>query len=221
MTQWNIRRRLRRLLGFQDELEEAFVQIYQTNGFGGDESVSGPGSALKQTELLRAQLPAVLRDLGIRSLLDAPCGDFFWMKNVSLPLDTYFGGDVVPALIFKNQQLFGDDKRHFQVLDITCDLLPQVDAILCRDCLVHLPNADIHLALANFRRSGARWLLTTTFTGRQANADIRVGQWRPINLEVAPFRLPPPVRLIEEGCTEVTPDGETYRDKMLGVWPLL
>lgn len=213
-------RRIRRFFGLQGRLERAFNTIYDTNGFNGKESVSGPGSDLKQTESLRETLPALFRELKIRTLLDAPCGDYYWMKEASLDLDAYIGGDIVPALVEKNNKLFGNEKRSFRAVDITCDTLPKVDAIFCRDCLVHLPLFDIQAALENFKKSGATWLLTTTFTARKTNPDITAGQWRPINLQVPPFNWPAPERVIDEKCTEITADGGTYEDKVIGVWRL-
>jgi hypothetical protein len=213
-------RKIRRFFGLQGRLERTFGDIYENNGFNGKESVSGPGSDLKQTESLRTALPALFKELNIKTLLDAPCGDFFWMKDASLDLDMYYGGDIVPALINKNQKLYGTEKRLFKPIDITSDTLPKVDAIFCRDCLVHLPLYDIQAALDNFKNSGATWLLTTTFTKRKENPDIQAGQWRPINLEAPPFNWPAPQKLINEKCTEITADGGTYEDKNIGVWKL-
>ena len=39
----------------------------------------------------------------------------------------------------------------YHLADITADALPQCDAILCRDCLVHLSFANIERAVANSR----------------------------------------------------------------------
>ena len=64
--------------------------------------------------------------------------------------------------------------------------------ILCRDCLVHLPFRHVRRAVRNFKRSGARWLLTTTFCNRQTNDDAAPGAWRPLNLCRDPFRFPEP-----------------------------
>ena len=47
-------------------------------------------------------------------------------------------------------------------------------------------------AFANLRRSGATWLLTTTFLEHHENADIEYGDWRMLNLTCAPFNLPAP-----------------------------
>ena len=68
-------------------------------------------------------------------------------------------------------------------------------------------------ALANLKRSGSTYLLTTTFVARGSNDDIRVGRWRPLNLERAPFNLPAPLRSIDEECPE-----PANRDKRLALW---
>jgi hypothetical protein len=78
---------------------------------------------------------------------------------------------------------------------------------------VHFPLRGIALALANIKRSGSTYLLTTTFVERASNDDIRVGRWRPLNLERAPFGLPPPLQLVDEECPE-----PANRDKRLGLW---
>jgi hypothetical protein len=61
--------------------ERLFTNIYRSNHWGGADSVSGGGSDLEQTSALRAALPGVLQRLGVRTLLDAPCGDFHWMGS--------------------------------------------------------------------------------------------------------------------------------------------
>ena len=93
--------------------------------------------------------------------------------------------------------------------------MPRADAILCRDCLVHLSFANIAAALANFRRSGSEWLITTTFPELKANVDCEDGDWRALNFALAPFNWPAPVDLLVEGCTEG--DGG-WADKSLAAW---
>ena len=98
------------------------------------------------------------------------------------------------------------------------DPLPRCDGVLCRDCLVHFSFANIARAVENFRRSGARYLITTTFPDWQVNRDCEDGDWRALNFERAPFSWGAPVELINENCTEA---GGGWRDKSLGVWRLL
>lgn len=137
------------------------------------------------------------------------------MQNVDLSGIDYTGADIVSALIEKNKEQYGRDSVRFQKLDLITDPLPSMDLVLCRDCLVHLSYEDIFRALRNVCDSQSKYILTTTFTGRTDNHDIETGQWRTLNLELAPFHLPKPLKIIVEGCTER--DG-AYADKSLGLW---
>ncbi len=197
--------------------ETIFSAIHKANRWRSKSSRSGPGSDLTQTAVIRDVLPILLAELGCKSVLDAPCGDLFWMSRVALPIEHYIGVDVVASLIEENQTRYGDHVRSFLKRDILNDPLPKTDLILCRDCLVHFPNVDVWQALRNLRASGAEYLLTTTFPKRDRNVDIVMGHWRPINLEAAPFCLPSPLRMINERCTQRR--GQ-YADKSLGLWRL-
>ncbi len=196
-------------------LKERFAHIYQTNLWGSDESISGSGSVLEQTRAIRAQLPVLLKELKVTSMLDLPCGDLGWMREVDLSGIEYWGGDIVPELVARHQEEFRGTGRRFAVLDLTRDALPPVDLVFCRDCLVHLSTKHLWEAVANLKRSDARWLLTTTFPEHTENRDIDDGDWRLLNLERAPFHFPAPTALLNEGCTEH--DG-AFADKSLGLW---
>lgn len=195
---------------------DRFERHYVTNYWNSDESQSGRGSSLSQTAAIRDELPRLCQRLGVASLLDVPCGDVHWISQIDLPGVCYRGLDIVPALIAGNRARFAGSGRDFQVLDVVARVPPQADLILCRDLLVHLPLRDALMALRNFRRSGSTWLLTTTFIAREINTEL-AGDWRPLNLLLPPFSLPPPAALITEFCTEE--DG-CYSDKSLGLWRL-
>jgi len=194
---------------------EAFDYIYRNRHWAGKESVSGEGASQDQTAQLRAVLPRRLRELETHTLLDLPCGDFSWMREVTLPVAQYVGADLLPALIAEHQARYADDRRCFLVLDLTVDALPPADVLLCRDCLVHLSFADVARALANIKRGGIDYLLTTTFPSCDQNEDVVTGDWRLLNLERPPFNFPPPLRLMNEGCTE---SRGAFGDKSLGLW---
>jgi hypothetical protein len=137
------------------------------------------------------------------------------MRTLDLPVARYIGADLVPEIIEPLAAEFGVERREFRVLDLTRDPLPQADQLFCRDCLVHLSFADIRLAQVNALRSGIPYILTTTFPGAEPNEDIVSGDWRVLDLERAPFHLPAPLRILNEGCTEV--EG-LFADKSLGLW---
>jgi hypothetical protein len=197
-------------------MAEVFRKIYVENVWGSEVSHSGTGSDLEQTAVIRETLLVLIRELGVRTMLDVPCGDFHWMQRVDLDVD-YIGADVVVDLIEANQANFGSDRRRFQVVNIADDDLPRVDLVFCRDLLVHFSFADALRAIANLKRSGSTWLLTTTFTDRSDHCDIATGQWRAINLQIPPFNFPAPLRMINENCTEF---GTDWADKSLGLWRL-
>ena len=199
---------------------DRFQQIFEENTWGNAESVSGEGSNLERTKAVRAALPPLLRRLGVRSLLDAPCGDFYWMKEVDLGGVEYIGVDIVRDIIERDREWYAGPGRRFVLGDLVSDVLPNADLILCRDCLVHLPYAETRKTIANFRKSGATWLLTTTFTGPRENRDIEIGDWRPINLERPPYRFPAPVEVLNEESDEVDEELGAFPDKSLGLWRL-
>jgi SAM-dependent methyltransferase len=192
-------------------MKAIFSDIYRNNWWADPESVSGRGSTLARTEAVRRELPALLRSVGVRSLLDAPCGDFNWMRYVDLAGIEYTGADVVPELIARNRRMESGAGKKFAVLNITRDRLPQVDAILCRDCFIHFSYKDIDAAIANFKRSDSTFLLATTHIDVSENTDIETGGWRSVNLQLPPFNFPQPERLIME---------DIELGKGLGLWKL-
>lgn len=200
----------------QRSTEEIFTSIFQRHAWGGTDSVSGPGSDASQTARLVANLRTLIDEHEIRSLLDIPCGDFQWMQRVNLHGLSYVGADIVRDLIVQNQR-YAANGITFRHIDLLAYPLPKVDLILCRDCLVHFSFDDIFTALENLCASGSRFLLTTTFPSRPINVPIATGKWRTLNLEQAPFRFPPPIAVLEEGCTE---GGGEYADKSLALWRL-
>jgi SAM-dependent methyltransferase len=199
-------------------LEQRFRRIHETNMWGAAASTSGLGSEIEATAAIRAELPRLVEKLGVTSLLDAPCGDAGWINAANLGV-RIVGVDIVPSLIASLQArgAAGTIKGDYHLADITGDSLPRCDAVLCRDCLVHLSFANIERAVANFRRSGATWLIATTFLEWQVNLDCEDGDWRALNFERPPFNWGTPRELLNENCME---GGGAWRDKSLGVWPL-
>lgn len=197
--------------------QKVFTDIYSANHWNDDQSVSGSGSNVEQTETIRREIPRLLKEVDCKTLLDSPCGDFYWMNLTDLGEVDYTGADIVPDLVERNNSTYSSPKKRFIVADISQSDLPKVDVILCRDCLVHLSYQEILAAVRNFKRSGSIYLLTTHFTDRTENKDIMTGDWRPLNLSLKPFLFPEPVALINEACTEL--NGQ-YADKCLALWRL-
>ena len=200
------------------DLAARFERISKTNLWGAATSSSGLSSEEPATAAIRGALPPLLQRLGIRTLLDAPCGDAGWIGRCELGVN-YVGVDIVPSLIAANNRRVnqGELAGRFVVADVTADDLPRADLILCRDCMVHLSFQNIASAVGRFRASGARFLLVTTFPDWHDNHDCEDGDWRALNLTRAPFNWPAPLELVNERCDE---GGGGWQDKSLGLWRL-
>ncbi len=201
-------------LNFLANCSDAFTKIYETPHYwSSKESVSGNGSELKETVVIRKKLPEIVKNYSIKTLLDAPCGDFNWMKEIDLPCEKYIGVDVVRALIDRNKALYGNDHRSFICLDMGEEALPSADLLLCRDCLVHHTFASAWKILLNIKRSGVKYLLVTTYPALQRNKDLQtIGfDWRSLNMQREPFNFPEPLLLIDE---------QEKLGKHLGLWRL-
>lgn len=183
------------------DAKEIFSYVYKKNIWGDDESVSGSGSNKEQTREIVKKLPVLFRKYKIKSILDIPCGDFYWMRDVDLNGISYIGGDVVDELIAETKAKYETDGISFEVLDVIKDDLPKSDIVFVRDCFVHFSFEQIKEAIENIKRSGSKYLLTTSFVDHKENKDIIMGEWRRLNLETKPFNLKAIYR-INEKCTQ-------------------
>lgn len=185
--------------------EEIFSRAYSTRIWGSSESHSGTGSELAATITIRKELPRLLEKYQIKTMLDAPCGDWNWMRHVDLPVEKYLGVDVVASVVDVNNERYGNDQCSFSHCDITVDDVPTVSFVLCRDCLVHLSNQDIFSVLKNFKRNGIEYLFTNNYPEVTKNVNQFSGlPWRKINLLLPPFNFPEPLETINDG-DEIVP----------------
>jgi hypothetical protein len=195
-------------------IKDVFFNIFKKNHWGGADSVSGPGSDLTQTKILIEKLPILFKEYKIKSVLDIPCGDFYWMSNVDLSDIVYTGADIVDDIIYQCKSKY--PLYDFKIMDLVNSELPNADLIFCRDCLAHLPYEMIKKAIINIKKSKSKYLLTTSFTNHD-NIDTHLGGWRPLNLVKEPFNFPDPILIINEGCTE---NNNEYLDKSMYLWKI-
>ena len=189
-----------------------FDAIYHGNMWKNPESASGFGSTLLATRQAREGLECLIAAHGIRSILDAPCGDFNWMRELRFDGE-YIGGEIVPGLIEANQARYGSDKRRFLHFDLVADDLPRADLVLCRECLNHLSLEEAAAALRNLAQAARKLLIVTHYPQHGSNADQQASfRYRHLNLTRAPFGLRLPDTVIDES--------ESEPGKVLAVWDL-
>ena len=199
---------------------EYFNEVYNQNLFSGSESLSGPGSTISETEEVRRIISHVLNKFECTSLLDLPCGDFTWMREMTLDGVKYTGADVSSVVVSKLQNEFSGDSKRFMQIDICDEVPPKHDLVFTRDLLVHQSYHEAKATIDNLIESGSKYLLTTTFPLHHENTNIKKTQdsfWYPINLMDKPFRLPTPIEMYNEKCSEMN---GLYSDKSLALYNL-
>ncbi len=192
-----------------------FSDIYRRNAWNGVESRSGPGSGAAATRRLASAIAELVDELGCRTVLDAACGDGYWMPN----LPGYTGIDVAPEAIDIARRRHPE--RRYLVGNVALMRLPSADLVIVRDALQHLSLRDGMAALAAIVDTRPRWLLASTYVGAE-NEDIATGECYSPNLEAHPFSLGRPMRLIFDGYHYHDHDTDEVRDprKHLGLWAI-
>jgi SAM-dependent methyltransferase len=186
-------------------------------------SRSGSGSTLEATAALRAALPGLLARHGVKRFLDAPCGDWFWMRHVDLGDVHYTGGDIAREVLDGVIAEHAGEGREFIHLDITADPLPQADMMMCRDCLFHLKWWLRWRFFENFVASGIPWLLTSMHHTRVNRRLKKNGGFAPFNPCAAPFNFADPLETISEsGEINLDPafldTARGRRQRSMGLW---
>lgn len=187
------------------------------------ETINGPGSTMRYTENVREWLPKIVRDYGIASMLDAPCGDLTWLSCIDLGGIDYLGYDIDSDALDVARSRAPDGYKFRKTNLLTKAEIPKADLVLVRDLIIHLPNEAISLLLAKLRASGSTYLATTWCPSADNQDDCPLDggkQWsgyfdRAINLEVAPFNLAPNIT----ACPD-TLDMDPWRDKHLALYRL-
>lgn len=196
---------------------ETFTKIFHTNHWQGNESICGETSGIEATANIREGLAKLIETYNIHSILDIPCGDFVWMNEVDLSGIDYLGGDIVAEMIEENRRKFVTSHIHFEVMDLIKTPLPQKDLIICRDALVHLSFEHIQESVQNMKASGSKYLFCTSFVNNKFNFDITDGDWRTLNMQIAPFHFPKPLLTINENCQL---GNGAYKDKSICLWEI-
>ena len=206
----------RKLKNINDK--DRFTLIYKSGYWRGLRgSLSGEGSSCSSTKNIRESLQKFITDYHILSLADIPCGDFYWMSKMDLSSLSYLGGDIVEDMIHKNNYKYSKDNLGFQKIDLIHDVLPTVDCIFIRDCLVHLEDYQVKKVIKNIIKSQSKYLATTIFPNLEENIKSKeIDRWRPLNLMIKPFNLPPPVLLLDDRLI----DDEFHHYRYIGVWKI-
>lgn len=174
--------------------KEVFSNIYEKKIWGGEESdyYSGGGSyCVELIEPYRKLVRTIIEEKGIHSVVDFGCGDFNVSSEIVSDDIMYYGVDIVPGLIERNQKLYGSDHIKFLCMDIVEEEGPDAELCLVREVFQHLSNEEIFQALNKLKKY--KYVLITEsvvrreLLGGNYNLDKDHGQAFGIYLNEPPF----------------------------------
>ena len=175
----------------QQQLTETFNRIYTEGTWGKDvagKGTSGSGSTLEITGEYRAYVEAFIKKHGVKSVVDAGCGDWSFSSAIDWGDASYLGIDIASDVIAAVRNKHEKGRIKFQVGDIT-DELPAADLLISKDVLQHLSNELVHKFISNNLRKGKyKWVILTNDRGSE-NREIASGGYRAIDLAAPPFEV--------------------------------
>ena len=122
--------------------EDAFSDIYSRKAWGDGLSLSGPGSDPLISAPYVAYVEQLIGGEGVTSVVDLGHGDWQMWPADAFSRVTYTGLEVVPQVSKLVREQFGRPGRNFLEGDVVSASWPIADLVLCKDVLMHLPNAD-------------------------------------------------------------------------------
>ena len=183
--------------------KRVFTSIYKSNHWVQDDdilpkeniSISGHGSNTNTEQFynLEKNLNDVIENYNIKSILDMPCGDFLWMKEILKNKKiNYLGIDIVEELIKKNNIKFKTKNIEFENHDIVNFFSERsFDLIIIRDLFIHIDNSDILRILNNIKDLDFKYIALNSYEN-EINENVIIGKHRKINLLAHPFNLKKP-----------------------------
>jgi SAM-dependent methyltransferase len=174
----------------------AFEKIYRDADWGtnaGGVGNSGTGSTLQATELYRRYLESFMKEHGIKSVVDAGCGDWEFSQKIDWSGIDYKGYDIVAKVIDANKKQFAKPNVQFFVGNMIEDDLPAADLLVSKHVLQHLPNADVKKFLDKQLKKYKHVLLTNGVNKMYLsglNKDIKPGDYRELDITRPPFDVP-------------------------------
>lgn len=171
-------------------ISETFKNIYDNNVWFDGESRSGLGSSSDFTLNIRNFLSNFILENNIKLMIDTSCGDWNWMKQIKNKLPNYTGIDVVPELIIENNLKYKTDSIKFvndDFLNFLKKIDKKVDLILCRHTLEHL-DTEYNIEFLKNCKNFTKFLLVTTHKKCIENTKLSSSIYRPINLELNPYK---------------------------------
>lgn len=166
------------------DCKEVFTDIYARKVWGDG---SGGGSGEQAQPYCDFISEYVIHPTFVFTVLDIGCGDLRVAKRVNWGVANYIGMDAYGAYI--DPMTIPNRMMVWNGVDVLNAPLPAADLVLCKEVLQHLSNEQIQTLLDRTAHYPRRLFANSTF-GDNVNEDITTGDFRPVDLTLAPFNQP-------------------------------
>ncbi len=129
-----------------------------------------------------------MKEHDVRSVLDYGCGDAQFSNQVDWGDREYLGVDIVPQAIERALKDCKDGMR-FQVIEPEGWEPPSVDLALCKDVLVHVPNAEAVAIARKLLLASKDVLFVQDRPAVGRNVEGIRGGYRGVDLSAPPFGM--------------------------------
>ncbi len=175
-------------------MQEVFDDIYRRAKWGtnaGDAGVSGYGSSMPATLLYRTFLQQFMEKAGVRSVVDAGCGDWESSRAVDWKGIDYKGFDIVASVVDSDRKKYETPNVRFFVANIVDEDLPPADLLICKHVLQHLPTVAVQKFLKQLPKYKHVLLVDSVNPGTLSgkNQDINAGEFRELDVTRPPFNV--------------------------------
>ncbi|XDD46087.1 methyltransferase domain-containing protein [Leptospira sp. WS39.C2] len=166
--------------------QTAFEKVYEEKKWG---EGSGIGSWPENAGPYLKLLQEYLNDPKYNTIVDLGCGDWRLMETMIIPKEkNYVGYDLVSSLIEQNTKKYSKKNITFKVVRQLSDIRNvSADLLIVKDVLHHWPTSHINYFLKEILPNYRYALITNDYNLYALNQDIDFGEFRPINLQKAPF----------------------------------
>jgi SAM-dependent methyltransferase len=169
------------------EFRQAFTFIYDNNAW---KYGSGLGSLAETTLEYRHFLESFIAKNDIKTIVDFGCGDWNFSRYIYWWNAEYTGYDTVEKIVETNNRNFSTDRIKFQISPNNFKEIKSTELLIVKDVLQHWTTSIILEFLVSIKSKFKYILITNSqYPSKDINKDIRIGQFRPVNLLTPPFNL--------------------------------
>ena len=174
--------------------QQVFEDIYRRAKWGTnaeDAGTSGYGSSLPATLVYRAFLQQFMENAGVRSVVDAGCGDWESSQAIDWKGIDYKGYDIVASVVDGDKKKYGKTSIQFFVANVVEEDLPPADLLICKHVLQHLPTADVQKFLKQLPKYKHVLLVDSVNPGTLSgkNQDVSAGAFRELDVTRPPLSV--------------------------------